>query len=380
MQFQLTRRGLFGLVLIAFSLLALAGGAENFVAVVDAAQSNTGTVTAAASTVSVTSRTVASSSCTSSCTNMTSGSTPPALTTVITGTGQTFYFSTNVHDSGGPSDVDQVTAYLYKATGGAVKGTFNQQKSYGFRWVRKGWSGSPACSTNGGCYQELTGSGWSSTLTNLVAGSSYHTTLSGSACSSSDCTWTFVFTFNWGSSALLPQFTTDHAWKYEADITNRAASSGFRSGTFDVNLYLSFSGITGLSWGTQTAGQTNATVPNLSTTWDSNANFQILVSGLGLNGSDTANIYNEFGDSFPLGYVYVCSTTPVGSCTASGSTTGFHLPQSPQALYSFTTGSAGVFAGQAETLYWFLTTPNPFPPGTYTFQYTVDYGSAAEPT
>jgi len=51
--------------------------------------------------------------------------------------------------------------------------------------------------------------------------------------------------------------------------------------------------------------------------------------------------------------------------------TGVELSTSPQSLYS----SLAVALNQNKDTYWFITTPDPFPPGTYTFTYviSIDY-------
>jgi len=352
-----SKRHLFGLILIAFSLMAITGSFQsdqgsllwNYVAdtVVAASQSGTATINIAASTVQVSSRTVSSTNCGTSCGagNNVSGNPP----TVNVNT--EYWWSTVVTDSGSLKDVDNVIIYIFKT--GVTKTNFDQQRAYAFRWVRKSWSGNAAmpCSTDTGCWHELIGnSAWvQSGYTYLVTADSTHTTISGSTSSG---TWTFA-----AQLSKLAQYTsTNMDWNYEVDIQNRALSSASRTGLLDVNLYVSITIPTSVDFGTLSVGLTNSSAASnpYVATYTGNAILLFQISG---SGDPT----NEFGDSFPISNIYIGQTGTLSN------NDGKLLTTSPQNLYS----SLGVAANQNENMYWFVTTPDPCPPGTYTFTYTV---------
>jgi hypothetical protein len=71
---------------------------------------------------------------------------------------------------------------------------------------------------------------------------------------------------------------------------------------------------------------------------------------------------NEFMDSFPLSNIYVGKTSDYHN------NDGKKLTTSLQNLYS----DLPVALNQNENMYWFVTTPDPFPPGAYTFQYVIN--------
>jgi hypothetical protein len=75
-----------------------------------------------------------------------------------------------------------------------------------------------------------------------------------------------------------------------------------------------------------------------------------------------ADLIDQFSDTIPLGNVYVGKTAPASN------NDGDKLTISPQTLYS----NLGVAASQNENMYWFITTPSPCPPGTYTFTYVIN--------
>jgi hypothetical protein len=293
--------------------------------------------------VSVTGRVISSTNCGTSCGagNNITGS-PPAINV-----NTEYWFSTTIGDTGGLTDVDSVVIYIYKT--GVTKTTFDQQRAYGFRWVRQGWSGSPSCSTSGGCWQELTGTGtWSATLTYLISADSSHSTL-GAATTG---TWTFAAQLN-----KLAQFTsTNMDWNYEVDIQNIAStSSASRSGVLDVNLYVSITVPSSVNLGTLSGGATNSSAGNYPATYTGNAILVFQIYGPG----DPAN---QYGDTFPLSNIYV------GQTGTPSNNDGRKLAYSSQNLYS----SLPVAASQNENMYWFTTTPNPFPPGTYSFSYVIN--------
>jgi hypothetical protein len=258
-----------------------------------------------------------------------------------------YWFSTAVGNTGGLTNIDNVVIYLYKT--GATKTSFDQQRAYGFRWVRQGWSGSPSCSTSGGCWQELTGAGtWSATLTYLVSADSTHSTLD----TSTSGTWTFA-----AQLSKLAQFTsTNMNWNYEVDIQNIAqTSSASRSGVLNVNLYVSITVPTSINLGTLSGGVTNSSAGNNPATYTGNALLVFQIYG-------PADPTNQYGDSFPLSNIYV------GQTATASNNDGKKLTYSAQNLYS----NLPVAVNQNENMYWFATTPNPFPPGTYTCAYVIN--------
>jgi hypothetical protein len=403
-QLKTPRRALISSLLIAFSLLALVGSIQTntisfpsyWVNTVGAAQSATATISVS-TTLAITGKYLSDSNCSPSC------PVGNATTAVNVGSGKTYWFTVTVRDNGGSTDLGYVAVYLMKPTGGTVKGIWDRQHSYGFRWVPDGFSG---CSTTGGCYQELLSGGWSYSLANLnAAGSSHSTIQSGSgSCgilSQLDCQFTFAFTFNWGNSGsnLMPQFTNTgsstypNVWVFYAELNGNAGGTTIsRTSNFNANLYVSFTIPGGMNWGTFTSGLFNQSVSGnpYSSSYSANANLQMLVlaqgAGASYNSSDTSSVYNTSGDggSVPLSGLYVCQTSPASSCTVGGSdpsgplTAGFKLSQTEQALYG--TSETGVENNYTLDMYWFLTTPSDLTAGTYLIQYNIDFGNAQVPT
>ncbi len=308
--------------------------------------------------LSISSRTISSTNCGTSCGsgNNLTGS-PPAINV-----NTEYWFSTIVGQSDTLNHIDNLAIYLFK-TFNATKGTFNEQRSYGFRWVRYNWAGAPTCTTTTGCWQELTGvNTWSATLTYLISADSTHSTPVATS-----GTWTFG-----AKLSTIAQYTGAGGpahWNYEVDIQNIPTTSVSRTGQFDVNLFVSFTIPGAMNWGTLNPNLSNQSVAGnpYTSSYSGNAIFAMSVSGLGLNGSDTANIYNQYGDRFPLSNIVLCQTSPIGSCTG---TNALKLSQTSHSLY---TNLAVTKSSVNENLNWYLTTPNPFAPGTYSFQYTIDY-------
>jgi hypothetical protein len=73
----------------------------------------------------------------------------------------------------------------------------------------------------------------------------------------------------------------------------------------------------------------------------------------------SANPMNQYGDTFPLSYVYV------GKTGNPANNDGVVLSTSSTVFYS----NLPVAANSNVAMYWFISTPNPFTPGTYTFTY-----------
>jgi hypothetical protein len=88
------------------------------------------------------------------------------------------------------------------------------------------------------------------------------------------------------------------------------------------------------------------------TTYTANAIVSITVYGNG-------DPMNQYGDIFPLSDIYV------GKTSGPANNDGVVLSTSPEVFYS----GLPVAANSNLPTYWFISTPNPFTPGTYTFTY-----------
>ena len=298
--------------------------------------------------ISVTSRVISATNCGTSCSsgNNLTGS-PPAINV-----NTEYWFSTVVSDSSGLTDIDNVQIYLYKT--GITKTTFDEQRAYAFRWTRQDWSGMGQipCSDPSGCWHELTGAEtWSPSLTYLISPDSSHSTI-GSATTG---TWTFAAKL----SKLAHYTSTNMDWNYEVVMQNNALASASRVGQLDLNLYVSITTPTSISFGTISAGQMNASAPDnpYVVTYTGNAILLFQVWG---NGDPT----NEYGDTLPLSNIYI-------SQNPAPDDTGVKLTTSAQMFMN----NLPVALNQNESMYWFVTTPDPFPPGTYAFTYyiNIDY-------
>ena len=261
-----------------------------------------------------------------------------------------YWYGAGGYDSQHTTDVQSVTLDLYRT--GHSPGTFAASFVYSFRWVANGWSGAPSCSTAPGCWQELQSTGWVSTGFNYLI--------------STDCSVTTISastqTANWQFAIKLDQlavYTTNGAglWNFKATITSKSGgvSSGTRAGTYDVNLLISVIVPGNMDWGTVAAGSTNATASGMPvyTTYTANAIVSITVYGNG-------NPVDQYGDTFTLSSIYVAKTSNPAN------NDGVLLSTSPVVLYS----SLPVAANSNLAMYWFISTPNPFTPGTYTFTYS----------
>jgi hypothetical protein len=261
-----------------------------------------------------------------------------------------YWFGTGISDTASMTDINSVTIDLYRT--GHAPGTFSNSFVYSFRWVANGWSGTPSCSTSPGCWQELQSSGWvASSFNYLVSSDSSVTTIGGSAASA-----------NWRFAVKLDQlavYTTNGAglWNFKATVASKSGGvpSGTRAGTFDVNLLVSITVPGNMDWGTVAAGSVNTTATGMPvyTTYTANAIVTITVYGGG-------NPIDQYGDSFPLSYVYI------GKTSSPANNDGVVLSTSPTIIYS----SLPVAANSNLVMYWFISTPNPFTPGTYTLTYS----------
>ena len=260
-----------------------------------------------------------------------------------------YWYGAGAYDSRSSTDIQSITFDLYRT--GHAAGTFAASFVYSFRWVANGWGGTPTCSASPGCWQELQAAGWAATGFNyLVASDSSVTTISGSVPSAK---WQFAIKLD-----QLAVYTTNGAglWNFRATVVSESYSnpSGARAGTFDVNLFVSVTVPGNMNWGTVAPGSLNVTASGMPvyTTYTANAIVTITIYG----GGDPTS---QYGDSFPLSSVYVDKTS------GPGNNDGVLLSTSPTTLY----GNLPVAANSNLAMYWFISTPNPFTPGTYTFTY-----------
>ena len=274
------KKRIFAAALVTLSVLTMLGGIQSgpifvnyFADTVQGAQGSV-TITAAASTVSVTSRVISTTNCGTSCGsgNNITGSPRPA----VTAANNEEWWSSLFTDSGGLSDIDGITVYIYKT--GASVGTFNATKSYGFRWVRKGYNvvtAGDTCPTGTGtppgCFQELTATGWKNALTYLVSVDSSRPTWSGAGPTSG--TWTFGATLS--SLALYTDTSAPNHWNFEGDCASKSGShpTGTRTGTLDMNMYFALT-LPGANINNATAimpGATNQQIGTTTWTYTSNA-------------------------------------------------------------------------------------------------------------
>lgn len=348
--------------MIAFSFMMLLGSIQvgngpafwNYVPQTLEGAIGTVTILAPAPTMSVTSRTI---SPTNGGANITDANPQPA----VTAAGNEIWWSGLVGDSGTLTDIDHVTIYIYKT--GATKGTFDQLRSYGFRWVRRGYSQAtpgascaPGTGTPAGCFQELGGGGWVNTFTYFVSGdSSRPNTPTGTS-----GTWTFAATL--ANLALYADKNAASHWNYEVDVQSRSNPShplATKTGKFDMNLYMQIAtaslNIANLT--AVTPGAANASLG--TTTWS-------YVSNAPLNAQVQANDLptDEFADTIPIDTIMVGQVTPPGTCT-SATCTKLSLTQQ-----NYATNQANQ-ASPVLNMYWYISPPNPMAPGTYTFTYVL---------
>jgi hypothetical protein len=358
---------MFATTLVTLSVLTVLGTIQSgsifvdyLASTVEAAQ-GTVTITAAASTVSVTSRVISTANCGTSCgsgDNIT-GSPRPA----VTAADNEEWWSAIFADSGGLSDFDGVTVFVYKT--GATTGTFNATKSYGFRWVRTGYNivtpgdtcptgtGTPA-----GCFQELTATGWKNTLTYLVSADSSRPTWDHAGPSSG--TWTFAATLS--TLALYTDSSAPNHWNFEADCASKSGShpTGTRTGTLDMNMYLSLT-LPSANINNATAITPGATNQQMgTTTWTYTSNAAINVQMVA--GSD---LTNQYGDTIPITDVTIGSVSPASSCSMGSTCITLSLSNQNYAT------DQPVQVSPTNTIYWYLSPPSVVVPGGYTFTYTM---------
>ena len=184
----------------------------------------------------------------------------------------------------------------------------------------------------------------------MIPSDSSVTTITGSALTGE---WQFALKLD-----QLAVYTTNGAglWSFKATGVSKAGGSpsGARAGTFDVNLLVSVTVPGNMNWGTVAAGSLNVTASGMPvyTTYTANAIVTITIYG----GGDPTS---QYGDSFPLSSIYV------GKTSSPANNDGVVLSTSPTVIYS----SLPIAANSNLAMYWFISTPNPFTPGTYTFTY-----------
>ena len=260
-----------------------------------------------------------------------------------------YWYGAGAYDSQSTTDIQSITIDLYRT--GHTVGTFDKSFVYSFRWVANGWGGTPSCSTSPGCWQELQSSGWVAVSFNyLIPSDSSATTISGSALTAK---WQFAVKLD-----QLAVYTTNGAglWNFKVTVVSKSSGnpSGARAGTLDVNLLISITVPGNMDWGTVAAGSENVTASGMPvyTTYTANAIVSITVYGNG-------DLMNQYGDSFPLSDIYV------GKTSSPANNDGVVLSTSPGLFYS----NLPVAANSNLPMYWFVSTPNPFTPGAYTFTY-----------
>jgi len=122
-----------------------------------------------------------------------------------------------VGDESSMKYLESVTIYLREANG--TNDGFDEQGSYGFRWLR------------GDVWQQLTVKGWSNTTTYLNPAQSNHTQISPT-----------LGQGEWRFAAKLPEKAlysgNSDRWLFEAVVRDRAGAESQKSIMFDVNFDL----------------------------------------------------------------------------------------------------------------------------------------------
>jgi hypothetical protein len=172
----------------------------------------------------------------------------------------------------------------------------------------------------------------------------------------------FKFVFKLAKLAIYTNAGSLH-WTVKAYINDKSNNVGWRSNTFDVDLYQSLTIDSSVTWTGLAAGTTwnLASAPNPGTwTYTSNAIAKIQIYA--------TTPTNAFGNTFPVGNIQVALD--------SGHSTN---------LQAFTDTAADWLtnlsndAAQDKTVYWFVDIPAGQPTGTYTFTYHAEiafYGYA----
>jgi hypothetical protein len=167
-------------------------------------------------------------------------------------------------------------------------------------------------------------------------------------------TWgLFNFTFKLDKLAIYTNAGSLH-WTVEAHIYSKSGSAGWRSNTFDVDLYQSLTIDSSVTWTGLSAGTSwnSASSPNPgSWTYTSNAIAKISIYA--------TTPTNGFGDTIPVGDIHVAQssdhlTNPKDFTVSPGVDWLTNLPNN---------------ANQNEAVYWFVDVPAGQPTGTYTFTY-----------
>jgi hypothetical protein len=360
-----SRRFLLGAMIVVFCVLMLLGSVQmgpvfwNYVPqTLEGANSGTVTITAPASSVSVTSRTI---SLTNGGANITDANPQPA----VTAAGNEVWWSGVVGDTGGLNDIDGVTIYIYKT--GATEATFDQERSYGFRWVRTGYTvvttgaTCPTATATGsplGCFQELGGSGWVNSFTYFASAGSSRPTWSGAGPASG--TWSFAATLS--DLALYTDKNAASHWNFEVDVQSKSGSNPLatRTGQFDMNMYMQIATSSLNIANTVTPGAINSSLG--STTWSYISNAPLWAQL-----QSAADPQNQYGDTITINTIMVGSVSSAATCSVA---TCVKMVDNPSWAYWSTAYQVQV--SPTLTMYWYISPPNPMVPGTYTFVYTLN--------
>jgi hypothetical protein len=162
----------------------------------------------------------------------------------------------------------------------------------------------------------------------------------------------FNFVFKLDKLAIYTNAGSLH-WTVMAYIYDSNGNQGYRSVTFDVDLYQSLTIDSSVTWTGLAAGSTwnLASNPNPGTwTYTSNAKAKIQIYA--------TTPTNGYGSTFPVGNVQVAQdsghTTNLQAFTGTAADWLTNLPNN---------------ADQGESVYWFVDIPAGQPTGTYTFSY-----------
>lgn len=146
---------------------------------------------------------------------------PPEVTGMRIGTniarvetGRVYDWVVLVADKNSLSNLQSITIYVYGSIG--VRGLFEAQQSYGFRWLR------------GDVWQELTSAGWSNSTTYLSSIQSTHTEVSPKA---GHGEWHFAAKL---SEKALQNRSSNH-WFFDTQVRDKVGAESRMGISFEVN-------------------------------------------------------------------------------------------------------------------------------------------------
>jgi hypothetical protein len=368
--------------MLIFSLLTMLGSFHaatgplfwNYIA--DTVQGASGTVTIQAplASISLTSHTIAYSL---GGANITDANPQPA----VTAAGSETWFSATVHDTGGLSDIDGVTIFVYKSNHapsiGSPSTTFNATSDLAFRWVKTSYTlhgditTGDACSasTNDqnrsphGCFQELTGSGgFHNSLTYLVTTTGTDTSRpTWSSPGPTSGTWTFAVTLQ-DMAPFTAAGATTH-WVYYFSMTQRTSpfSTSSDHPSFDMNMYDQVGGSAVLGFNNATALTPGATLQSMgSASWGYASNVPLTIQV-----RTEADPNDGTNDTIPSTAMAIGTTTP---CTIG--TNCMNL----LAATNYVTYQANALPQlnpAYNNMYWYMSPPSVIVPGQYTFTWDL---------